>query len=114
MGKHSLSFCFGDDMAREFAKAFYRSKEWKETREYVLKRDNYLCQHCGELAEEVHHKIHLTPFNITDASISLGADNLVSLCKNCHSIEHNETIKQANDGFLFVDGLLTPIDKHMS
>lgn len=75
-------------MARDFAKAFYRSLEWRAVRDYCLLRDNYLCQHCGHPAEEVHHKIHLTPNNITDVSITLNPNNLVCLCKDCHFQEH--------------------------
>lgn len=81
-------------MAREFAKAFYRSKEWQKTRDYVLKRDNYLCVECGSPAEEVHHKKHLTPSNINDITVTLNPNNLVSLCKSCHfDIHKNEKIK---------------------
>ena len=45
-------------MARAFAKAFYNSGVWKEVRESILKRDNYMCQMegCHNPAEEVHHK----------------------------------------------------------
>ena len=79
---------YGGCMAREFAKAFYNSKEWQKCRDYILKRDNYLCTRCGNPAEEVHHKKHLTPKNITDVSISLNPDNLTCLCKDCHFAEH--------------------------
>ena len=75
-------------MARKFAKPFYNSKEWKVVREYCLKRDKYLCQRCGEPAEEVHHIKHLTPKNITDPEISLNPDNLKSLCSECHKRIH--------------------------
>lgn len=75
-------------MARDFSRQFYKSKEWKQTREYVLKRDNYLCQHCNAPAQEVHHKKKLTPENIHDLSICLNPDNLISLCKDCHFKEH--------------------------
>lgn len=75
-------------MAQKFSKAFYNSKEWQSVRSYCLMRDKYLCVHCGKPAEEVHHKIHLTPQNIGDKSISLNADNLVCLCKDCHFEQH--------------------------
>ena len=75
-------------MARDFAKSFYNSKEWELTREYILKRDNYLCVNCGRPAEEVHHKKHLSPENINDVSVTMNPKNLVSLCKNCHFEEH--------------------------
>ena len=75
-------------MAREFSKSFYNSKEWQKCRSYILKRDNYLCTKCGNPAEEVHHKIHLSPANIMDPNITLNSDNLTSLCKDCHFTEH--------------------------
>lgn len=79
-------------MAREFAKPFYRSKEWQRIRSYILKRDNYLCIRCGNADNtlEVHHKIHLTPGNIMNPSITLNPDNLCTLCKNCHFEIHKE------------------------
>ena len=53
-----------------------------------MKRDYYLCCRCGNPAEEVHHKIRLTPGNIMDPNITLNEDNLESLCKDCHFAEH--------------------------
>ena len=92
-------FCLGE-MAREFAKAFYKSKEWQQCREYILMRDKYLCIKCGCPAEEVHHKTRLTPANIGDVKISLNPDNLINLCKNCHFEEHKSDkahgIRKAN------------------
>ena len=77
-------------MARDFAVAFYKSKEWAKTRQYVLMRDKYKCQRCGKPAQEVHHKKHLTPDNIWDPWIALNPENLVSLCKDCHFKQHEE------------------------
>lgn len=77
-------------MAREFARQFYHSKEWEETRAYILRRDNYLCRMCGSVAEEVHHIEHLTPENIGDTSITMNPDNLISLCRDCHCKQHHK------------------------
>lgn len=77
-------------MARAFAKAFYNSREWKNCRENILRRDNYLCVKCGKPAEEVHHIIHLSPKNISDINITLNPDNLISLCRDCHFNEHKQ------------------------
>ena len=79
---------------KEFAKKFYKSKEWKHVREQVMTRDGRLCQDClkqGRIvpAEEVHHIIELTQHNITDPAISLNFDNLVALCRECHRGRHN-------------------------
>lgn len=75
-------------MARDFSREFYHSKVWKETRTYILKRDNYLCRHCDKPAKEVHHIIHLSPKNINDPNITVNPDNLISLCRDCHFKEH--------------------------
>jgi 5-methylcytosine-specific restriction endonuclease McrA len=75
-------------MARDFAKKFYKSEAWQRARHYALCRDLYICRKCGKPAEEVHHVKRLTPDNITDATVSLDPDNLVSLCRDCHFAEH--------------------------
>lgn len=82
-------------MARDFAKAFYNSKAWLDTRQWVLHRDGMICRECikrGRVvpAVEVHHIIHLTADNINDKQISLNPDNLISLCYECHKKEHEE------------------------
>ena len=76
-------------MARDFSKAFYNSRAWKDTREYCLLRDHYACVLCGRAAEEVHHKIRLTQTNIIDPNITLNPDNLISLCHDCHMKQHS-------------------------
>lgn len=73
---------------REFARAFYLSKEWRRAREYIIVRDAGLCVRCGRPGEIVHHKKHLTPENIGDLAIALGEDNLELLCRDCHSLAH--------------------------
>lgn len=75
-------------MAQEWAKSFYKSKLWKDTREYILKRDKYKCVKCGAMAAEVHHKVWLTRDNINDPNISVNEKNLESLCYQCHKAEH--------------------------
>ena len=81
-------------MAKEFSKSFYRSKAWKETREYIFNRDKGLCQDCLKKniltpGKEVHHIIPLDPNNMNDTYITLGQDNLITLCKECHHKRHN-------------------------
>lgn len=75
-------------MGREFSKDFYNSKLWKRVRKGILMRDNYICQHCGKPASAVHHIIHLSPENIGDDNITINPENLISLCRDCHFLEH--------------------------
>jgi len=69
---------------------FYHSKAWNTVRQYVLVRDNHLCQECLKenqitSAEIVHHKIEIRD----DFSKALDPNNCVSVCKSCHNkIDH--------------------------
>lgn len=98
------------DMPQPWAKSFYRSKAWRTTRDYIVKRDNHLCQcykllggePCGEPAEEVHHIEELTPYNIDNLRIALGEDNLISLSFAHHHQIHNGS-DDCGDEFEFDD-----------
>lgn len=87
-------------MAREFSKSFYKSKAWKEVREYVFNRDYGICTKCGKPGEEVHHTIHLTPENINNPAITLNDKLLVTLCYECHKKEHRQS-NVVSDGLEF-------------
>lgn len=78
-------------MAKPFAVSFYNSKKWKVKRKEVFNRNFGLCEYCNNTGEEVHHKIALTIENINDVDITLGDDNLVLLCKDCHFAQHKST-----------------------
>ena len=78
-------------MARDFAKKFYNSKQWKDTREYIFNKYYGLCADCGKPGEEVHHIEWLKPANINDPNITIGEDNLILLCKDCHFNKHKES-----------------------
>lgn len=97
-------------MAREFSRKFYKSKAWKNIREYIFNKHHGLCAKCGAPGEEVHHIVWLSPKNIDDPDITLGEDNLVLLCRNCHVAIHRK-VEVTNSGYKFNDnGELVPID----
>ncbi|MEC2307821.1 HNH endonuclease [Bacillus atrophaeus] len=69
--------------------SFYKSTDWKRTRQLALIRDNYLCQHCLKdhcftPADMVHHIVEVKE----DWAKRLDLDNLVSLCNACHNKVH--------------------------
>lgn len=76
-------------MAKEWAKAFYNSKQWQQCQQAYLKSQGYICERCGDVAVLVHHKHYLTPNNIKDPSVSLNWDLLECLCQDCHNKEHH-------------------------
>lgn len=78
---------------QDFAKDFYKSKAWKDCRKAYRQYRHGLCERCLEKGiykpgEIVHHKIHLTPFNIHDPDVALGFENLMLVCRDCHAALH--------------------------
>lgn len=81
------------NIMQPWAESFYKSKAWQRCRRLVWQRDHGLCVDCMKRgiikpAEIVHHIIELTPDNISDPRITLNPSNLVSLCRECHSLRH--------------------------
>ena len=78
---------------KDYAKVFYKSKQWKDCRAAYLKSVGGLCERClrqglftpGKI---VHHKIHITPENIGNPLITLDWNNLELVCHNCHNEIH--------------------------
>lgn len=78
---------------KEFARALYHSRSWKNIRAFVVRRDKGLCQRCKrhnrfKAGDIVHHIDPLTPENVNDPDIALNADNLELVCKVCHEEIH--------------------------
>lgn len=62
---------------------YLKSPKWKNIRQKVLRRDNFICQGCLEnQATEVHH---LTYKHWKDELMF----ELISICRTCHEKEHN-------------------------
>lgn len=77
-------------MAREFAKKFYKSKEWQNVRNLVKCRALGICEICEKAkGKEVHHLVHLNEWNINNPDITLNQAKLVLLCRDCHAKIHN-------------------------
>lgn len=78
-----------------FADVFYSSPTWKRCARGYRASVNGLCEDClkrGMIvpAEEVHHKIKLTPANINRPEVALNWANLIALCKQCHIKKHRK------------------------
>ena len=89
-------------MAKEWAIPFYNSKQWKRCRAGFIREriraDGGMCQVCQEkLGYIVHHKIVLTPENITNPDISLNWDYLSYECKDCHDKNEGHRVGVASE-----------------
>jgi 5-methylcytosine-specific restriction enzyme A len=72
-------------------KRFYNSAVWRRKRDYILKRDSYLCQECLKYGRNVDAKIVHHIKEIEDApELKLSNNNLVSVCASCHNKIHPE------------------------
>ena len=81
-------------MAAEWAQSFYGSAQWKKCRQGYISYKGGLCERCLSKGlvvpgNHVHHKMYLTPENITNPAISLNWSNLELLCEKCHEDVHN-------------------------
>lgn len=79
---------------KPYATAFYSSKAWKDTRTAYAKSKGNLCEIClskglYKPGVIVHHKVHLTPENIKDPSVTLNWSNLQLVCRDCHANIHD-------------------------
>ena len=73
---------------------FYKSNAWLAARELKIMSVNGLCERCGAIGIEVHHKERLTVGNVNDSSVSLNLENLELLCRECHNKEHKRFSKE--------------------
>ena len=72
---------------------FYKSPAWLAARELKIMSVSGLCERCGQIGVEVHHKERLSIDNVNDSSISLNQENLELLCRECHNREHKRFSK---------------------
>lgn len=84
---------------KDYARDFYLSQAWLNCRKAYAKSVGGLCERClakglyvpGEI---VHHKVHITPDNIHDETITLDWNNLELVCRDCHADEHRKIKKR--------------------
>lgn len=68
---------------------YLKSNHWKTKRNERLKLDNFQCLECGSKKNlDVHH---LTYKSIGFEKVSA---DLITLCRNCHTLEHKDKIKK--------------------
>lgn len=91
-------------MAREFAREFYDSTEWKLCRDRYAKSVGRLCEEClrqgiYKPGKIVHHKTEITPENITKPEVTMSFNNLELVCMDCHAKLHGRKKRYFVDEF---------------
>lgn len=94
---------------KEQKRKFYDSKDWKQLREVVKRRDNHECQECrrqgrvsidtNEYSESAKRKkIMLVVHHIKELEhhpdLALEIDNLETICVDCHNTEHERSFER--------------------
>lgn len=74
---------------KEYARAFYHSKAWRDVSRLYMQSKHYVCERCGGVGEICHHKTYITPANVNNPAITLNMENLECLCQDCHNKEHS-------------------------
>ncbi|MFK4007004.1 HNH endonuclease [Bacillus safensis] len=74
-GKQQEAKYYNKHVRDKQSTSFYKSREWEQTRQLVLMRDNYLCQSCLKLerfipTDMVHHILELDLNNLESMCIS--------------------------------------------
>ena len=101
---------------RKLRATAYNSKEWRRLRDLYM-HEHPICADClakGKItpAEDIHHIV--SPFRGGEVNYNLLLDynNLVSLCKECHSERHNTErgIKTVQQTLEELDNLFNNID----
>jgi len=75
---------------------FRWSRKWREKRNQIVQRDNYLCLVCKHRGKynyndlEVHHITSLEE----DFNRRLDEDNLITLCSECHELAESGAISK--------------------
>lgn len=89
------------DIAKEYAKKFYKSSAWKKCRDSYFAYRHGLCERCSNPGKIVHHKEYITPESINDPDVTLSFSNLELLCQDCHNREHHEKNSPVVEGVMF-------------
>lgn len=80
-------------MANEYVE-YMKSETWQERRKELLEAANYICEECGEIANQVHHINYDSLGDEED-------DDVEVLCEDCHLWEKHgdEEYKDMDDGY---------------
>lgn len=68
-----------------------KSPQWQRMRLEIMQRDNFQCQRCYDT--EATLNVHHLNYERGKSPWEYSAENLITLCENCHSIQHGQIAK---------------------
>ncbi len=95
-------------MSKPWAKQFYNSSAWQQTRYAYMVSRHGLCERCGKPGSIVHHRKALRPCDMGNPTRTLSWSNLELLCHHCHDMEHLSHHPPARCGFDPQGNILPP------
>lgn len=82
-----LMICDFDQFVSLDSTCVVNEESWRQLREFILRRDNYTCQYCGDKTGPFEAD-HVIPKSRGGLDI---AENLVCACMRCNRSKHNKT-----------------------
>lgn len=70
----------------------YRTPNWAKRRQYINRIDNGQCYMCGRKSPDVILQVHHLKYIPGRKPWEYDDDELVTICKGCHAIEHGKII----------------------
>lgn len=72
------------------------SKEYREWRAWIFKRDNFTCQKCGKIGGSLnaHHLIYWSEKPTPQWNYRYDRENGLTLCERCHRLIHTKKYKE--------------------
>lgn len=86
---------------KEQRREFYNSTEWRQLRDDILERDNHECQWCkadGRVVTDLDTVLEVDHIKELEyyPELRFDADNLRTLCKDCHNKRHGRMNYRSN------------------
>ena len=77
-----------------------KSPKWQKRRLEILQRDDFTCQMCGDKDKTLH--VHHLYYDNEKEYWEYEDLNLITLCEDCHSEEHDCDKESINDSLTFL------------
>lgn len=86
--------------------------KWQRRRLYTFKRDGWMCTKCKNKDRELH--AHHTYYLANRAPWEYPDDAIITLCSDCHYLEHVETINPESRPVRSIRQIMIDLVKQMA